>query len=81
MPNVGSDVQEQAVIGMYRSRTLGGATGQYQVDARALAAQGYEPVGQSWAEGKRGCLSLILFGGGLLFRPKGTLTVTYRRRS
>ena len=72
------------------------AAAMYQADANQLAALGYRPVSQSWAQGDWGCsrwiitalLLLLLILPGLLFlsytfwvKPAGTLTVTYQRQA
>jgi hypothetical protein len=71
-----------------------GAAAAFQRDAQTLAAQGYHPVSQNWAQGSWGCgafvIALILFIvliGILIFiymlivKPAGTLTVTYEYRA
>jgi hypothetical protein len=54
----------------------------YSRDAQQMAAHGYEPMGQSYIQGRTGCMRFILLGGigALVFRPADTLTVTYKRK-
>lgn len=89
---------EVEVSGTFVIRSYGGAAqrdvvADYVRDAEALAARGYEPVGQSWGDGQWDGLAflvaliLCLFGIGLILlaymaivRPEGTLLVTFRLR-
>ncbi len=77
----------------YRGHEQADAMAAYARDAEVLVTQGYEPVGQSWGEGRWElatfvlALILCLFWVGVLllvymaiFRPEGTLLVTYRLR-
>jgi hypothetical protein len=70
------------------------ATAEFQYDAGLLAARGYHPTAQTWAEGSWGCgaflfaalLCFVLIGFFvfiymLLVKPDGTLTVTYELRT
>ncbi len=60
----------------------------FQGDAEALLAEGYEPSGQHYVEGGYGCLAclvgVVLVPLGVLMlmgrRPPGTLVVTFVRR-
>lgn len=86
-----ADAMGRFVVRTYRGRQQGDVVATYTADAEALAARGYEPVGQSWGDGQWDgtvflvALILCLFGIGLLvlaymaiIRPNGTLMVTYR---
>ena len=82
------------IVRTYRGREQRDVVARYATDAEALAARGYEPVGQSWGDGQWDlvlfllALILCLFGIGLILlaymaiiRPAGTLLVTYRLAS
>ena len=86
--------QPQILIRVYRGRQQSGALAKFDADAQQLAAAGYEPVSQSWAQGEWGCgaflvalvlfvfvLGILIFIYMLLVKPEGTLTVTYRLTS
>lgn len=64
----------------YRAKRPEDATKAFRKDAEKLAKQGYVPVSQSWADGRTGIKRFIMLGGvgSLVFKPAGTLTVTYR---
>jgi hypothetical protein len=57
--------QPQILIRIYRGRQQSGALAKFDADAQQLAAAGYEPVSQSWAQGEWGCgaflVALVLF--------------------
>ena len=70
------------------------ATAAFRADAERMAAQGFVPTSQSWADGSYGCASFVLavvlcfvligiliFAYMLIVKPAGTLTVTYELRS
>ena len=85
---------QRVIVRAYRARSQQAAAPQMQADAERLAAAGYTPVAQSWAQGSWGAgafilaiILILLFGLGLLlllalliWRPAGTLTVTYQLR-
>lgn len=84
---------KQIIVRTYKGSQSGAARA-FQRDAEKLAAQGYYPISQSWAQGSWGCgafiigllLALILIGiivliYMLLVKPAGTLTVTYEKRA
>lgn len=85
---------QRVIVRAYRARSQQAAAPQMQADAERLAAAGYAPVAQSWAQGSWGAgafilaiILILLFGLGLLlllalliWRPAGTLTVTYELR-
>jgi hypothetical protein len=51
----------------------------FEAHALALAADGYLPVAQSWAEGRPGIGRIFMLGlMANVRRPNGFLTVTYR---
>lgn len=55
--------------------------GQYNGDAKKMAAHGWQVSSTSEREQRRGCLSMALFGWniGLFFPPKPHIVVTYTR--
>jgi hypothetical protein len=69
-------------IRIYRARRPEDASRDFQADAVGMHELGYEVVSQSWAEGRSGCLRVVALGffGALVFKPNGSLTVTYRAR-
>lgn len=76
------DPTGQVEIRTYYGRTQSDAAIEFKADAEFMASKGYQPVSQSWADGRPGAgriLSLGLLAGAM--RPDGTLTVTYRRGS
>ncbi len=72
---------DQVIVRSYKAKRQEEAAREFAKDATALARQGYQPVSQSWAEGRSGCLRVVLLGfvGALVFKPAGTLSVTYRK--
>jgi hypothetical protein len=77
------DELEPIVIRTYPGRTQADAATAFADEARDFAADGYFPVGQSWADGRSGLGRVIALGffGALVFKPNGTLTVTYELRA
>ena len=74
---------DQVIVRVYKGGNQSQAAQEFAKDAAKLAAQGYVPISQSWADNKRsgcsGCLMLIIFWPLLLLgKGGGTLTVTYR---
>jgi hypothetical protein len=71
----------ESTVRTYTGRDQQAATEEYTKDAAKMAEQGWMPVGQSWADGRSGCLRVIMLGfiGALVWKPKGSLTVTYTR--
>jgi len=68
-------------IRIYRAKRPEEAARAFQEDAPRLYEQGYEIASQSWADGRSGCLRVLFFGiFALIFKPMGTLTVSYRAR-
>jgi hypothetical protein len=80
------------IVRTYRGNQAS-ATHQYQIDAQQMAAHGYYPTSQSWAEGQWGCgafliaillflflIGILIFIYMILVKPDGTLTVTYSQR-
>jgi hypothetical protein len=68
-----------------------GAARKFQRDARSMAARGYVPVSQSYAQGSWGCagcllllllaitvVGILLLLLGLIWKPGAGLTVTYQ---
>ncbi len=87
----GTEVSSDFLVRTYRGRQQSQAIASYEKDAETLAQRGYAPVGQSWGDGQWDggtfliALILSLFGVGLIllaymaiFRPDGSLCVTYR---
>lgn len=73
---------EPIIVWSYPGRTQADAAEVYGRHATKLAAVGYEPISQSWSEGRPGAGRILALG--LLansIRPNGYLTVTYRRNS
>jgi hypothetical protein len=68
------------LVRTYSGKNQRNAAKAFSKDAAQLAGQGYEPVSQSWAPAKRGCLMTLILGFWLAwaFPGKGQLTVTYR---
>ena len=66
----------------YKGKRQSDAAEAFQKDAIVMAAAGYVPVSQSWAEGRSGCVRMIALGfiGALVWKPAGTLSVTYQYR-
>ena len=71
-----------SLVRTYRAPSLDGAQILFRQDAAAQSLVGWSPASQSWAEGSPG-VGRVLAIGLLAFaaRPKGTLTVMYRRTS
>ena len=81
------------VVRTYRARSQEEAAQLFQADAGQMAAAGYYPVSQSWAQGQWGCgaflisillwiviIGVFIFLYLLIVKPDGTLTVTYQHR-
>jgi hypothetical protein len=70
------------IVRSYKAKSQERAIKAFSRDAANLALEGYEPVSQSWGDGRGGCLRFILLGGigALVFKPKGTLVVTYLQK-
>lgn len=76
---------QQVIVRTYKGSQSGTAKA-FQKDAARLAEQGYLPIAQSWHGARE---DLVLWHGLLafvyvlraLFKPAGTLTVTYEKRS
>ena len=86
-------MNEQIVVKTYKGRHAQ-ATAAFQADAAIMAAQGYVPLSQSWAEGAYGCgsflvalilcvvlIGIVIFIYMLIVKPPGVLTVVYELRS
>ena len=71
--------QHQVLVKVYKGKRQSDAAKDFQKEASSLAAHDYMPVSQSWAEGRSGCMRVILLGfiGALIWKPAGTLSVTY----
>lgn len=85
--------QQRVIVRTYKGSQSGAARA-FQRDAEKLAAQGYYPISQSWAQGSWSCgafivalllaivlIGILIFIYMLLVKPAGTLTVTYELRS
>lgn len=85
--------QRRVIVRTYKG-SQSGAAHAFQRDAEKLAAQGYYPISQSWAQGSWSCgafivalllaivlIGILIFIYMLLVKPAGTLTVTYELRS
>ena len=81
-----------AIVRVYRGRHHSDAIAAFQRDAQALAARGYAPTTQSWAQGQYGCgafllalllavvlIGVLIFIYMLIVKAEGKLTVTYAR--
>jgi hypothetical protein len=88
-PDYGSPI----FIRTYEGRTYEDLVQAFHDDATLLLAQGYEPTGQHYIEGEWSVfravvatvllpflVGIVLWLQMLLWRPVGTLTVTYVRR-
>jgi len=82
------------VVRTYQAKSQEQAAQLFQADAGRLAAAGYYPVSQSWAQGQWGCgaflialvlcivlIGILIFIYLLVVKPDGTLTVTYQHRA
>jgi hypothetical protein len=68
------------IVWNYPGRTQADAAQRFAEPAQQLAVDGYEPVSQSWAEGRPGVGRFLMPGiASNTFKPNGFLTVTYRR--
>jgi hypothetical protein len=68
------------VVINYPGRTQADAASHYAAHASKMAALGYRPVAQSWAEGRPGVgrvLAIGVFASSI--KPNGYLTVTYHK--
>lgn len=74
-------MEPDIMVKVYKGRDQSHAASEYAKDAGQLAVHGWSPTGQSWADGRSGCLRVLMLGfiGALVWKPKGTLTVTYTR--
>lgn len=64
----------------YPGRTQADAGIAFATHAQTLAAKGYRPIAQSWAEGRPGLGRILTLGTDMagMIKPKGFLTVTYQ---
>ncbi len=82
------------IVRAYKGRSQQDAVSRFQSDATRLAAEGYYPTSQSWAQGSWGCgsflialllcvvlVGIVVFIYMLLVKPEGTLSVTYEYRA
>jgi hypothetical protein len=82
------------IVRTYKAKSQEAAAQKFQADAVHLAAQGYVPITQSWAQGSWGCgaflvalllaivlIGILIFIYMILVKPDGTLTVTYQRKA
>jgi hypothetical protein len=68
------------VIRSYAGRNQVDAAKAFAQETEYAASRGYFPVAQSWSEGQPGPGRILALGTySTVARPKGTLTVTYRR--
>jgi len=69
------------LVRVYRGAQQDDAMAAFQRDREVLARQGYDPVSQSWAQGRwdsgARLIALLLM---LIVHPVGTITVTYALR-
>jgi hypothetical protein len=69
-----------SLIRSYPGRTQADAAQLFTAEATLLAEAGYQPVSQSWAEGRAGLGRTLAFGlYANVIRPNGFLTVTFNR--
>ncbi|HEX8977911.1 MAG TPA: hypothetical protein VF781_15505 [Solirubrobacteraceae bacterium] len=69
-----------SLIRTYRAPRQADAARLFSQDAEVLASSGWRPVGgASWAEGRSGCLRVLLLGFVFAYfiRPPGSMVVTY----
>jgi hypothetical protein len=84
--------KQQVVIKTYRGKQAAAAAA-FRADAERMAAEGYSPVSQTWAQGSYGCgafllalllciivIGILIFVYMLIVKPPGVLTVTYELR-
>lgn len=70
--------KQQIIVKTYEGKRQSDAAKKFQADAQKMAADGYRPVSQSWADGRAGCMRILTLGlFSLVWKPDGTLTVTY----
>ena len=71
---------QQVMVRTYKAKSRPMAAKAFSSDAEKLAGQGYGVVLQSWESGKTGWLRFVLTLtlSRWLFKPDGSLTVTYR---
>jgi hypothetical protein len=70
----------EVVIRNYPGRTQADAAVLFANDAQQLSEYGYQPISQSWADGRPSTKRIVAIGlFSLVARPPGTLTVTYRK--
>lgn len=66
------------VVRVYQGKKQFDAEQAFAADASVLAADGYRPTNQRWADGKPGVGRVLAIGiFALVAKPAGTLTVTY----
>ena len=68
---------QQVIVRTYKAKSRPIAAKAFSADAEKLAGQGYIVVLQSWETGKTGCLLTPTLSA-WIFKPAGSLTVTYR---
>jgi Short C-terminal domain len=74
------DASPQTLVRTYKGRTQSDAAVLFSQEAPLLAAKGYKPISQSWADGRPGMGRVLMLGlAANAMRPDGTLTVTYER--
>ena len=68
-------------VKIYKGKSQEKAARQFSRDAEKMARDGWEVVAQSWEPGKTGCLRflLTLTASAWIFKPAGSLTVTYKK--
>ena len=71
---------QQVIVRTYKAKSRPIAAKALSADAEKLAAQGYIVVLQSWETGKTGCLLTSTLSA-WIFKPTGSLTVTYSLES
>ena len=85
-----SKSKRKTLIKTYTGWSQTSAIVAFQKDAETLAREGYEPISQSWEDGRWGCgsflvalllcavvIGILVFIYMLFVEPPGTLTVTY----
>jgi hypothetical protein len=71
---------QQVIVRTYKAKSRPIAAKAFSADAEKLAGQGYIVVLQSWETGKTGCLLTPTLSA-WIFKPAGSLTVTYSLES
>jgi hypothetical protein len=74
-------MKDPVVVKTYTAKNQAEAAKLFAEDAVQMGREGYEPISQSWADGKPGIGRVLMLGlFSAIMKPDGDLTVTYRLR-